>query len=196
MVSRRHKRRRTPYTQAGMIKNVKATTKYKMTFNYSEEDYHDGGAILDIQVDETTLDITDEIVIAKRPEISGNGFNIASPVYCEVGIGSAVSVWINASSELKNLVLSCDKFTSLGIPVNEFDFITMTPDAYNTVSSLGISLKRAYNEETDQDNAKVILSEPFTRACRKDNILSGFQRPIPTIRIRRSRLILLFRMQQ
>ena len=154
----------TPYTQAGMIKNVKATTKYKMTFNYSEEDYHDGGAILDIQVDETTLDITDEIVIAKRPEISGNGFNIASPVYCEVGIGSAVSVWINASSELKNLVLSCDKFTSLGIPVNEFDFITMTPDAYNTVSSLGISLKRAYNEETDQDNAKVILSEPFIQS--------------------------------
>ncbi len=90
----------TSYTKSGKISPVKTATKYQLNYRYVESDK--GGIMLNIEVDDTTVDIDDEIDIFQRPEITPLGFDIDAT---HAFTGSDFIFSITSSSEIRSILL-------------------------------------------------------------------------------------------
>lgn len=149
----------SPYTQSGKIANVKKATEYALHFAYNPETSDIGGALLTVTVDDTQIDMPDNIEIAGAPKILGIGFDLASPIYSGIGNMNKVSVWVSAVAALSNLEVSCDHFMSLGLPTNSFDFMTMTVAAKDILAAGGISETYTYNDVEQTSADKISFSK-------------------------------------
>lgn len=149
------------YQQSGIIAAVKPTTRYALNFNFKELDAVQGGALIDIKVDETEILFEEEVVIYKRPDISGEEFNLDQPLFFELSKGAEVGVWIAASSELKSVVLSSDHFSKVGIVESSVDFLNISESAWPDLEAKGLSINYKLNPETGNSNLKIRFSESF-----------------------------------
>lgn len=154
----------TTYTRTGTIENCKPATLYAMNIKCTEQDIEIGGAYFDVVVDESEIVVEDEITIVSAPVVQGYNFDIEQPVRAKRGSLGRRSLWIKGATQITNLVLSCDKFSSLlGISGNDFDFITMTnTDLKNTIVSKGINYTMNYDDVQDLAAVKVNFEESFT----------------------------------
>ncbi len=153
------------YTQSGVIENVARATKYAFTFNFNAESAATGGAFIDVKVDETTVDVSHEVVFNQRPQIVGNKFALDKPLYFETNGGNEVGVWVNASSQLKSVAISNDKFNNgLGFSTNTIDFMLAANEIITEFEGKGIRCQYTYEEDKDISNAKIILSENFIQS--------------------------------
>lgn len=147
-------------TVRGLIDNVQPAHEY--VFNViaktAEED-NDGAAFIEIEIDDTTIDVNDEIVITTPPAISGYGFDISAPVAGESGTIGRKSVYVCAASELQSVKLE-------GIPMVEgfeaIDFIRATPEALATLRNAGIfhEVENAHNGQM----IKIVFEDTFVNA--------------------------------
>ncbi len=149
------------YTQSGVIPNVKRATKYELTLDFNESEYVMGGAYFDIVVNESAIEKVEDIIIYKRPDIVGNGFDIESILTFEVGAGSETSVWVNATSAIYQLIVSCENFTAMGMPANSIELASATSDVLATWESAGLSHRYEYDESRDVSTSKITFSEAF-----------------------------------
>lgn len=149
----------SPYSQKGSIPNVKRTTEYAMTIKYNHENQDFGGAFLTITVDESTIDIKDDIVLKAPPKFIGSGFNINDPFYSEQGSFKNVAVYATAATSLTHLEVSCDYFSTLGFPANSFDFFNMTAETTQAIANLGLTNTYSYNSAKDESISKVMFSK-------------------------------------
>ncbi len=152
------------YTQAGIIENVEPATQYALTFSYNPQNEQTGGAFIDIKVNESTVDTNHEVILTQRPQIVGDKFEIAQPLYYETNGGSETSVWVNAATQLTNVTISCDQFTQCGLSVNTIDFMTADQELLNEFNEKGIIFKHVYQAAQDLSNAKITFSESFVRS--------------------------------
>lgn len=154
----------TEYSRTGTIDNVKSATEYKLTVSHSGTDSEVGGGIIDVVVDETEIEVEDEVVITAAPAVQGVNFDIASTLYCEVGKVGRRSVYVSAATSLKSVVVTADKASELGLPTAGFDFMTMEDVAREELEAMGINAKYEYDPENDLSNMKVNFEESFTNA--------------------------------
>ena len=157
------------YTQSGTLSNVKAAMKYELRFDYNETEYIQGGAYFNLIVDEKAIEKVDEIVIYRRPDIVGNGFDIDKPVIYELNAGVETSVWINASSAISQLVVSGSNLTSMGLPDNSIDFTGVASNVITDWANAGLAYRYEYNETKDISNAKLTFSESLIRNLPEGN---------------------------
>lgn len=148
-----------PFQRTGVIDNVEPTTLYNLTYNVSidEIDNEIGSFFLNLKVDTAPLGVRDENVeVWRRPQIEGNGFDIATPLAMEPGKGSSVSLWINASSQITDLEILCNDLDIDGAAF-DFDFLHMTDDYRNKLEEMGISaMLDAYER-----NVKLTFDEQY-----------------------------------
>lgn len=147
------------YTQSGTIDNVKSATEYAMTFSYNEETADFGGALISVEVDDTEIDVPDNIEIVGRPKILGVGYDIESPVYSSIGNLNKLSVWISAATALTNIEVSCNSFSQIGVSVNAFDFMEMTEAGKITLAEQGLSNVYKYDEAEDKSTSKISFAK-------------------------------------
>lgn len=151
------------YTRTSILA-VAPTTRYDLTFGYEDsgESYDDGGATLTLDVNTEPLETsTVEIPIYRRPSITGKNFGNENELFIELNRGTEQEFGIATSSILTKALVSCDQFTSLGLPVNSFDIIAMNAEDKNLFSSYGVTIVSKYNVNTGQGNVKIGLSETF-----------------------------------
>lgn len=139
------------YTRTDIIPEAKAATWYKLKVTCPETSTEIGGAYFDIDIDETTIDMPEEITIDAAPEIRGINFDLARPVRAKKGELGKKSLWITATSEVKSLILECEQFSELlGIGGNAFDFFTMpNQEAKDRIFEKGINYTYVENEDPD-----------------------------------------------
>lgn len=143
----------------GTIADVQPAHHYvlNVTTNPGESE-NNGAAFIEIVVDETTVDVANEIVITTPPEITGYGFDINTPLTGESGTLGRRSVYVASASPLKRLILT-------GIPkldVTDVDFIRATDEVLSTLRAAGI-----YHEVTEQGDArlvKIVFEDTFINA--------------------------------
>jgi len=105
----------------------------------------DGAAFIEIVVDESMVEMEDEIVITTPPAITGYGFDINTPVAGEHGTIGRKSVYVAAASAVKKLVLS-------GMPGQEdVDLIRATDEVLANLRASGI-----FHEVTNEGEAQLI----------------------------------------
>jgi len=123
-------------TVRGTITDVEPAHEYVLNVianNGGEET--DGAAFITIEVDDTMVDVEDEIVITTPPSITGYGFDLTAPVTGESGTIGRKSVYVSAASELTSVVVS-------GIPniegYEEVDLVRATETALTELANKGI----------------------------------------------------------
>ena len=104
---------------------------------------------------------TVEVPVYRRPSITGKNFGNENELFVELNKGTEQEFWIATSSILTKALVSCDQFTSLGLPVNSFDILAMNAEDKSLFSSYGVNIVSKYNVNTGQGNTKIGLSEAF-----------------------------------
>lgn len=151
------------YTQNGVLQNVKPAMKYNLTFNYNEAEYNQGGAYFNLLVDERTVEKMSNIVVYKRPSITGLDFDIERPVVYEENTGEQIAVYINASSALQQVAVSGTDLQSLGLPGNSVEFVSASEITLNTWAMAGLAYRYEYDSENDISVAKLTFSKAFVK---------------------------------
>ncbi len=141
----------------GTIENVAPTHQYILNvIANSEEDKDDGAAFITIEVDESTIDIEDEIIITTPPSITGHGFDINAPVAGENGAVGRKSVYVCAASEITELEVSgierLDGFST-------FNFIHASSERIEELAAKGIS--HEVQEVPEGQIIKVIFDDTY-----------------------------------
>ena len=148
----------------GVIENVKPATEYTLTLKYNQSTEEIGGAWITVEVDETTIDVNEEVVITPAPRILGSGFDISNPLIGESGKFRKTIVYISSASALQSVELTSDYFTTIGLPTTSFDFVNMSQSAIQEIAAKGITFENKYNEVEDNAIAKLSFDASFMNA--------------------------------
>ncbi len=160
------------YTRSGVIEACKPATQYNIVIDCSETSGEIGGAYFTISIDESAVDVEDEITIVAAPDVRGlntNGtlFNLPSTVQLEQGGVRPVAMWITASTKLESLILDCAYFnTLLGLDpgVTDFDLLyaDMPSDLKQRISAAGIVYDLNYDRTFDETTVRLLFNDDFT----------------------------------
>lgn len=152
------------FTRSGKIENVKPATEYRLNVAYNGSDIAMGGGMLTIEVDETAIEVEDEIIITTAPKISGVGFDLANGISGESGKIGSKSIALSASSSLKSVTMTCDKASSIGYPSAGADLVGMDDATRNELSTLGITATYAYDSDADVSTLSIDFADTFTNS--------------------------------
>ena len=154
----------TEFVKEGVIENVKPATEYSLTLKYNETTEEIGGAWITVEVDETTIDVNEEVVITPAPRIVGSGFDISKPLMGESGKFVKRIIYISSASALNSVALSSEYFATIGLPTTTIDFVNMSPAALEEIAAKGITFENNYNPEADNAIAKLSFDTSFLNA--------------------------------
>lgn len=162
------------YTHTEKIEACKPATLYTLHIKCSESSEEIGGGYLTIEIDESAVDVEDEIKIVAAPEVRGlnaNGtlYTLPETVRGKKGEIGTKAMWITASTRLDKLILSCDYFNALlGLDpgVSDFDLLYADmPDALRqNIAAAGIKYELNYDDTADETTVKLTFGEAFTDA--------------------------------
>lgn len=145
------------FSSSGKVAGAKAATEYAFHVKHNTEIDPLGGAIITIEVDETTVDVSDNVTINMAPEIAGMGYDISVPQYYEPGQAATTSVYISAASAMKSVVIGSASLTSLGINNPEVDLLQMSDAVAEEVNAANIHFQYIPDETRDISNMKIIF---------------------------------------
>lgn len=149
-----------PFTRTGTIVNVNPATLYTVKVDYKGgEGPEIGAGYITIQIDETALEINEEIEIVIAPLIKGVGFDIDSPLMTESGKVGRREIVVGASSALTSLVLVSDEVASrMSSTGNDFDLFNATDEIRDALRNAGVEWIYNYDSENDVSGFNLILS--------------------------------------
>ncbi len=149
------------YTRTGKIENVKPATLYTLKVVYNGgQGAEVGGGYLTIEIDESALEINDEVEIALSPIYTGVGFNIDEPLFCEAGKVGRREVIVGATSAINSFVFAADNLTAMtGVNGNDVDLMNASEEVANQLRAAGINWTYAYNAEADNSTLNIIFAD-------------------------------------
>lgn len=125
------------YSQTGTIDNPVGGTEYKLTVNYSglSGDDHNGGGYFTIEVDESAVDVEEEILIDMPPVIAGTDFDLGKTLYAEQGLVGRRSLFIASASAITSV-----KFASSLLRGDAtYDFMALSDTEAATLHAAGLT---------------------------------------------------------
>ncbi len=151
------------FTKEGVIENVQSATEYVLHVTYTPSSSDNGGAFINIVIDESTIDSEDEILITVAPKIVGTSFDIKQGITGQPGMFDKKSLYITASSALKNVVLDSPLLATT-IGGNDIDLMTADASVCASLNAAGIEWNYVYNEADDISNMKINFNEEWLNA--------------------------------
>lgn len=151
------------YTTTRTIAGPKAATEYRLNVKYNPEaDEQIGGAFFTITVDESAIEVTDQITIAIAPQIAGVGFNLSQGLMGESGQFENTSVYVTAAAALEDMIIETPLLeTVAGLSGSDVDVLTMDEQLNEQLEAAGIRYNYVYNEAEDISNLKLTFTETF-----------------------------------
>lgn len=136
----------TPVEKRGTIADVLPAHEYVLNVVADKSIADPSGAgFITIEIDESMVEVKDDITITTPPSITGYGFDLSVPVAGESGSVGRRSVYVCAASALTSVRLS-------GLEgIDDFGFILSSPDILEEVARKGISC-----EKTDVDEGQMM----------------------------------------
>ena len=158
----------TTVTKEGVIENAKPGYKYTIRVKQnggSEEEF--GGALFNIEIDETEIEVADVITINSAPAISGIGFDMSEPLVGEPGTLTEKKLWIQATSAIKSVELACPAFDDLGIGGTAFEILGMNQNILSQLQAKGFKYQLVQHtgeeENPEFEEMKITLGEEFMK---------------------------------
>lgn len=148
------------FTKEGVKENVQPTTEYIFHVTYTPASSDNGGSFINIVIDESSIDSEDEILISVAPDIVGTSFDINKGISGQPAAFDKKSVYITASSALKNVVLD-SPLLSAAIGGDDIDLMTAKESVTSSLNAAGIDWVYVYNEADDVSNMKINFQEEW-----------------------------------
>lgn len=149
------------FTKEGRVDAAPAT-HYNLQLNFSTDGYEDGGASLQLIVQETPLEtVEDELEIKQRPSFRGIGFDFASPYMYALNATNELSFKIAVTSALESATLSCDKLNEWGFSDNTLQLANLSEEDKADLAANGLQLVEAFEPNTKAGIMTVTLNSSF-----------------------------------
>jgi len=153
------------FTKKGTIIGARPATEYVLNVKYTSASQETGGGYFTVVIDETEINVEDEVVISMAPVIKGIGFDIAQPLSKEAGKVGRRSLYITASAALSSVVLESDYFGPLfNLGGNDFDLLAMSDEIRDAMAAKGVTFIYEYNDAEDISNMKISFEAEMTDA--------------------------------
>lgn len=143
------------FTKSGTIPDVQRAHEYVLNIRYTPGSTSVGGGFITVTVDDTELLIEDRVELTGAPAIEGIGFDITQPFTGEQASFSRTSVYVQSLGELSSLMVSTDAHEAMGLPTDEFDFISMTEQARQELAAAGVTC--TYTPGAESSSAKIVF---------------------------------------
>ncbi len=136
-----------PFTKKGSITNVKPATHYEIEVKYSGNLPDQGGAMFNISVNETAIEVTHDISINNAPIIEGIDFDINNPLICVKGAVGRRAIIVTSPTQLSSFSVSCDSLTELGFNADSYELLPIDDAMCDYMLHKGINyLYRTYDD--------------------------------------------------
>lgn len=128
-------------TKHGAIENAKPGHKYTVHISQGDPNVSEfGGALFDIEVDETEIEVAEVIEIQMEPVISGLTHNINQPIVSTGGAFDECRLWVQSTSHIEYVEVECPAFTAyLGAGQTKFGVLSMSDEVRQKLEGYGFS---------------------------------------------------------
>lgn len=161
-------------SKTGKVENAKGATEYQFNIKYDPKSPSEiGGGAITVTVDETEIEVTENVTLTAAPKISGSGFDISQPVFSSAAnFNTKVSVYVTAAAQLTSIKLDCsnasgwDAATGLA-GSSSVDLLNANASALVKLKDAGLYIPAStdpegqgcgYNADKDEDIQKIVLS--------------------------------------
>jgi hypothetical protein len=154
------------FNKSGTILQAERGVKYILILQRETTDSTEGGGILTIKVQEEPLrTISENIVISKNPDITGNnGLDLNKTLFLNVNETKELNISVRATTALEALTLSCEQFKDLGgLPLNSFNILGIADNLKEEIKVAGISCTSEYDVKKEIATANLTISPNFIR---------------------------------
>lgn len=140
-------------TKHGAIENAKPGHKYTVHISLGDPNVSEfGGALFDIEVDETEIEVAEVIEIQMEPVITGLTHNIDQPIVSTGGAFDECRLWVQSTSHIEYVEVECPAFTAyLGAGSTSFGVLGMPDDLKQRLEGYGFSYS-LITHENDPEN--------------------------------------------
>lgn len=140
-------------TKHGAIENAKPGHKYTVHISQGDPNVSEfGGALFDIEVDETEIEVAEVIEIQMEPVISGLTHNIDQPIVSTGGAFDECRLWVQSTSHIEYVEVECPAFTAyLGAGQTKFGVLSMSDEVRQKLEGYGFSYS-LITHKNDPDN--------------------------------------------
>ena len=150
------------YTQKATISGVKPGHEYVVHVSQNGKIEPIGGAYFTITVDETEVEVAEEIVITLAPVIKGVDYDISQPLMAEEGKVGRVSVFVSSPDKITSLVLaSADLQTRFGFP--DIDLVTGAQSYLDQLAAAGINVSKMTDSEGVLKSMRINFEDEYTK---------------------------------
>lgn len=128
-------------TKHGAIENAKPGHKYTVHISQGDPNVSEfGGALFDIEVDETEIEVAEVIEIQMEPVITGLTHNIDQPIVSTGGAFDECRLWVQSTSHIEYVEVECPAFTAyLGAGQTKFGVLSMSDEVRQKLEGYGFS---------------------------------------------------------
>lgn len=128
-------------TKHGVIENAKPGHKYTVHISQGDPSVTEfGGALFDIEVDETEIEVAEVIEIQMQPVIKGLTHNIDQPIVSTGGAFDECRLWVQSTSHIEYVEVECPAFTAyLGEGQTKFGVLSMSDEVRQKLEGYGFS---------------------------------------------------------
>lgn len=128
-------------TKHGAIENAKPGHKYTVHISQGDPSVSEfGGALFDIEVDETEIEVAEVIEIQMEPVITGLTHNIDQPIVSTNGAFDECRLWVQSTSHIEYVEVECPAFTAyLGAGQTKFGVLSMSDEVRQKLEVYGFS---------------------------------------------------------
>ena len=128
-------------TKHGAIENAKPGHKYTVHISQGDPSVSEfGGALFDIEVDETEIEVAEVIEIQMEPVITGLTHNIDQPIVSTNGAFDECRLWVQSTSHIEYVEVECPAFTAyLGAGQTKFGVLSMSDEVRQKLEGYGFS---------------------------------------------------------
>lgn len=128
-------------TKHGAIENAKPGHKYTVHISLGDPNESEfGGALFDIEVDETEIEVAEVIEIQMEPVITGLTHNIDQPIVSTGGVFDECRLWVQSTSHIEYVEVECPAFTAyLGAGQTKFGVLSMSDEVRQKLEGYGFS---------------------------------------------------------
>lgn len=128
-------------TKHGAIENAKPGHKYTVHISQGDPSVSEfGGALFDIEVDETEIEVAEVIEIQMEPVITGLTHDISQPIVSTGGAFDECRLWVQSTSHIEYVEVECPAFTAyLGEGQTKFGVLSMSDEVRQKLEGYGFS---------------------------------------------------------
>lgn len=158
------------FTKTQTIYNVQRAHEYVLGFTYNPGAPVDGGAFINLIIDDSEILVESEVEIFSRPAFSGFDFDPDKQIVGNAGgFNKDYIIKANAFGDIAKFTVESPDYQAFGLPAEKIDLTSASAEVTAQVKSAGLDWDKSKNEEKNLITSFITMSAAlFNRLPERD----------------------------